>query len=55
MSTNWDQVPKAGLEWRPIAQMYVTSGYIDAAKGVLAMLNQTTELLESNSKKWFPR
>jgi hypothetical protein len=27
----------------------------DAAKGVLAMLNQIAELLESNLKKWFPR
>jgi hypothetical protein len=55
MCTNWDQVPQAGLGWRSVAHMYVTSGYIDAAKGVLGMLNQTTELLESNSKKWFPR
>ncbi len=59
MIPNWDQVTDAviqGSKWQDIAQQYLTHGkYLEAAQGVLEMTEDARNLLDQNSKKWFPK
>jgi len=50
MTTNWDGVISGKL-----SALHYLSTYPEAAKGVLAMLEQTKELLHENSTKLFPK
>jgi hypothetical protein len=53
MIPNWDEiVSKHNSKELAIGRF---SNYEDAASGVLKMLEQTKELLESNAKRWFPK
>jgi hypothetical protein len=45
-----------GQDWRtPFTPFFGKSGYIEAATGVIQMLEDTKKLLNANSKKWIPR
>lgn len=55
MTTNWDEVAGNRDNWKLLAQKYFEGNYIQATQNVLDMLQQTGDLLESNSRKWFPK
>jgi hypothetical protein len=59
MCPNFDSVIKAftqGSNWQEVAQSYIERGkYIEAAEGVLQMLKDAQQLLESNSKTLWPK
>ncbi len=56
MCGNWDIITKAvkaEQNWREIVTQF--NSYPESAKGVLDMLEQTRDLLNENSSKWFPK
>ncbi|MCU0377756.1 MAG: hypothetical protein MUC78_05795 [Bacteroidales bacterium] len=57
MITNWDQVvinASLGKDFKALAKLKYST-YDEAATGVLNMLINIRQLLEENSKKWFPK
>lgn len=59
MCPNFDNVTSAmgsGAQWQTQAQFYLVQGkYIEAAKGVLAMLEDAERFLENNAKAIMPK
>jgi hypothetical protein len=56
MAPNWDQVVSNPTKSKEAIIHYIEEGqYIQASEGVLNMLEQTRDLLEKNSARWFPK
>lgn len=57
MISNWDQLVLnsiSGKDFKALAKLHYST-YDEAATGVLEMLVNIKQLLEENSKKWFPK
>lgn len=49
------ELTQKGQDWRPPFLLYLDGGYIEAAKQVNQMLQNAKDLLEKNSRAWFPK
>jgi hypothetical protein len=54
INSNWKLMINSGPNWLLNTQNLLRSGHYDGTKGVLAMLKQTRDLLDKNSRKMIP-
>jgi len=55
MNSNWELHINSGPNWRDNTKLLLNGGYLEATEKVLAMLEQTKNQLDKNSKRIFPK